>query len=107
MSADSVPRAFFSDSFAVDGWNVYRTRFLVRATRLAEPFIFTDALGREQQGQAGDYLVESSEGMFRIAPREVFEDVYVPLEPGARTTAGPLSTGGLQRHSATEAPLTS
>jgi len=62
-----------------DDWNTYRTRFLVRAKQLAEPLAFTDPLGREHRGCPGDYLVQSSEGLLRIAPREIFEDVYVPL----------------------------
>src|SRR5450631_486295 len=44
-------------------WTVYRTRFLVRARQLTEPLVFTDALGREQSGLPGDYLVESSGGI--------------------------------------------
>ena len=28
----------------------------------------------------GDYLVESSDGTQRIAPREIFEDVYVAMD---------------------------
>lgn len=62
-------------------WNVYRTRFLVRAKQLAQPLSFTDPLGREHHGLPGDYVVQSSEGLLRIAPREIFEDVYVTLEP--------------------------
>jgi hypothetical protein len=62
-------------------WNVFRTRFLVRARKLNEPFIFTDALGREQSGVPGDYLVESSDGITRITARALFEDIYVPLVP--------------------------
>jgi hypothetical protein len=61
-------------------WNVYRTRFLVRARQLTEPLFFVDALGREHSGIKGDYLVESSEGARRIAPREIFEDVYVVMD---------------------------
>ena len=60
-------------------WTVYRTRFLVRARQLTQPLVFTDALGREQSGHPGDYLVESSDGMKRITTRTIFEDVYVPL----------------------------
>jgi len=60
-------------------WTVYRTRFLVHARQLTEPLFFTDALGREQSGLPGDYLVESSPGFRRITPRAIFEDVYVPL----------------------------
>ena len=62
-----------------DDWNTYRTRFLVRAKQLTESLNFTDPLGREHRGCPGDYLVQSSEGLLRIAPREIFEDVYVPL----------------------------
>src|SRR5262249_27311801 len=62
-----------------EDWNTYRTRFLVRAKQLTEPLAFTDPLGREHRGHPGDYLVQSSEGLLRIAPREIFEDVYVPL----------------------------
>lgn len=61
-------------------WNVYRTRFLVRARQLTEPLFFIDALGREHNGRIGDYLVESSDGARRIAPREIFEDVYVVMD---------------------------
>jgi hypothetical protein len=60
-------------------WTVYRTRFLVRARQLTEPLVFTDALGREQSGQPGDYLVESCEGIRRITTQALFEDIYVPL----------------------------
>ena len=60
-------------------WTVYRTRFLVRARQLTEPLVFTDALGREQSGRPGDYLVESSDGMRRITSQALFEDIYVPL----------------------------
>lgn len=61
-------------------WNVYRTRFLIKARQLTEPLSFMDILGREHRGNVGDYLVESSDGTLRIAPREIFEDVYVALE---------------------------
>jgi hypothetical protein len=61
-------------------WTVYRTRFLVRACQLTEPLIFTDFFGREHCGEPGDYLVESSTGCFRITARQIFEDIYVPLD---------------------------
>ena len=64
-----------------DDWNIYRTRFLVRARQLTQPLAFIDPLGREQRGSPGDYLVQSSEGLLRIAPREIFEDVYVAMGP--------------------------
>jgi len=60
-------------------WTVYRTRFLVRARQLTQSLVFTDALGREQSGRPGDYLVESSDGIKRITTQTIFEDVYVPL----------------------------
>ena len=60
-------------------WKIYRTRFLIKARRLTQPLFFVDALGREHCGQAGDYLVESSDGARRIAPRLIFEDVYVAM----------------------------
>jgi hypothetical protein len=62
-------------------WTVYRTRFLVRARELTEPLIFIDTLGREQSGEAGDYLVESSDGVRRVTTKAIFEDIYVALEP--------------------------
>ena len=64
-------------------WNVYRTRFLVRAKQLTEFVEFTDPLGRHHSGKPGDYLVRSSEGLLRVAPREIFEDVYVILAEDA------------------------
>ena len=80
-----------------EGWNIYRTRFLVRAKQLTQRLTFTDALGRDHSGQTGDYLVQFAEGVVRIMPREIFEDIYVILsEQGsshARVTEGrpPLS----------------
>jgi hypothetical protein len=71
-------------------WQVYRTRFLIRAKQLTGPFEFRDALGREHRGQRGDYLVESSDGTQRIAPREIFEDVYVAM--GSAVEKWPLLT---------------
>lgn len=66
---------------SASSWNVYRTRFLVKAKQLTHPLAFVDPLGREQRGKKGDYLVEWSDGMLRIAPRGIFEDVYVPMGP--------------------------
>src|ERR1700693_4875390 len=62
-------------------WKIYRTRFLIKALQLTQPLLFVDALGREHCGQPGDYLVESSDGARRIAPRLIFEDVYVAMGP--------------------------
>ena len=69
-------------------WTVYRTRFLVRARQLTEPLIFTDALGREQSGRPGDYLVESSGGIITIITKALFEDIYVPLAQVHGTLSG-------------------
>jgi hypothetical protein len=64
---------------AISPWITYRTRFLVKAKQLNSPLSFTDSLGRQYSGRKGDYLVESSDGVLRIAPRQIFEDIYVPL----------------------------
>ena len=70
-------------------WQVYRTRFLIRAKQLTEPLVFVDALGREHCGNIGDYLVESSDSTRRIAPREIFEDVYVAMGPAGESWRAP------------------
>ena len=67
---------------ATNPWITYRTRFLVKAKQLTASLNFTDALGRQHSGRKGDYLVESSDGVLRIAPRQIFEDIYVPLLAG-------------------------
>jgi hypothetical protein len=64
---------------ATSPWITYRTRFLVNAKQLNTTLSFTDSLGRVHSGRKGDYLVESSDGVLRIAPRQIFEDIYVPL----------------------------
>jgi hypothetical protein len=74
-------------------WTVYRTRFLIKARQLNQPLKFTDALGREHKGKKGDYLMECSDGLRRIAPRQLFEDVYVPMDtlmPEDVVTLSPL-----------------
>jgi hypothetical protein len=63
-----------------DEWKTYRTRFLIRAKRLQSPLRFVDVLGREHKGEKGDYLIESSDGLLRIASCSIFEDIYVLLE---------------------------
>ena len=68
-------------------WITYRTRFLIKARQLDAPLTFVDCLGREHSGRKGDYLVLSSDGSQRIAPREIFEDIYVPMKD-----AGPCIT---------------
>ena len=64
---------------AADSWITYRTRFLVKAKQLTTNLTFTDGFGREHSGQKGDYLVEFSDGVRRIACRQIFEDIYVPI----------------------------
>jgi hypothetical protein len=68
---------------ATTPWITYRTRFLVKAKQLTTSLTFADVLGRQHSGRKGDYLVESSDGVLRIAPRQIFEDIYVPLLSGA------------------------
>jgi len=62
-----------------DEWKTYRTRFLVKAKQLSSSLSFVDSLGRQHSGRKGDYLVESSEGVISIAPRQIFEDIYVVM----------------------------
>lgn len=68
-------------------WKTYRTRFLVKAKQLSSSLSFVDHLGRQHCGRKGDYLVESSDGVLSIAPRRIFEDIYVPMsllpQPGS------------------------
>jgi hypothetical protein len=74
----------------VPEWNIYRTRFLIKAKQLTEPLAFVDTFGREQRGQPGDYLVESSEGRRSIQRREIFEDVYVAMGPAEECASAGL-----------------
>lgn len=71
----------------LEEWKTYRTRFLVKAKQLSSSLTFVDHLGRQHCGRKGDYLVESSDGVLSIAPRRIFEDIYVPMsllhEPGS------------------------
>lgn len=67
-------------------WKTYRTRFLVKAKKLQYALSFTDHLGRQHCGRKGDYLVESSEGVLSIAPRQIFEDIYVPMPQRKKRT---------------------
>ena len=67
---------------ATTPWITYRTRFLVKAKQLTTSLTFTDLLGRQHSGRKGDYLVESSDGVLSIAPRQIFEDIYVPVLAG-------------------------
>jgi len=83
-------------------WTVYRTRFLVRARQLTEPLVFTDALGREQSGRAGDYLVETSTGIRRITGQALFEDIYVPLAQSNNNVASGVLARPVSRASPEE-----
>jgi hypothetical protein len=77
----------------LEQWNTYRTRFLVKAKQLTAALSFTDHLGRQHCGRKGDYLVESCDGVLSIAPRQIFEDIYVPMlvsdDPSADAIANP------------------
>ncbi len=64
-----------------DQWKTYRTRFLIKAKQLSSSLSFTDHLGRQHCGRRGDYLVESCDGVLSIAPRQIFEDIYVAIYP--------------------------
>ena len=90
-------------------WNSYRTRFLVKAKQLNSNLSFVDHLGRQHRGRKGDYLVESSDGVISIAPRRIFEDIYVPMQPfndpltgqtmiGLRRSSNPTSIKQMSRH---------
>jgi len=74
-------------------WKTYRTLFLIKAKQLTSNLSFTDALGRQHCGRKGDYLVESFEGVLSIAPRQIFEDIYVPMsaDRAERPNSGTLS----------------
>jgi hypothetical protein len=63
----------------LEEWKTYRTRFLVKAKQLSSTLTFVDHLGRQHRGRKGDYLVESSDGVLSIAPRRIFEDIYVSM----------------------------
>jgi hypothetical protein len=73
-------------------WKTYRTRFLIKAKQLNSNLSFTDALGRQHCGRKGDYLVESFEGVLSIAPRQIFEDIYVTMNAGDQLPAEPSNT---------------
>jgi hypothetical protein len=76
-------------------WKTYRTRFLVKAKQLSSHFTFVDHLGRQHCGGKGDYLVESSDGVLSIAPRRIFEDIYVSMSNQDTQVGEPV----LDRHS--------
>jgi hypothetical protein len=72
-------------------WMIYRTRFLIRAKQLTQPLVFVDALGREHSGKRGDYLVEWTNGTRSIAPRKLFEDVYVAMGLAGEDGSAPIA----------------
>jgi hypothetical protein len=72
-------RTQVSATMKSEQWKTYRTRFLVKAKQLSPSLSFVDHLGRQHCGRKGDYLVESSDGVLSIAPRRIFEDIYVPM----------------------------
>jgi hypothetical protein len=87
---------------AATPWITYRTRFLIQAKQLTTNLRFTDPLGRQHCGSKGDYLVEFSDGAFRITPRQIFEDIYVPL---LTTDSNPSATKPPARTSVEEPPF--
>jgi hypothetical protein len=74
-------------------WKTYRTRFLVKAKQLSASLSFVDALGRQHSGRKGDYLVESSDGVVSIAPRQIFEDIYVAINAAERDGTADAAAG--------------
>lgn len=72
-------------------WKTYRTRFLVKAKKLNSGLSFIDHLGRQHCGRKGDYLVESCDGVLSIAPKQIFEDIYVAMtgRPARSTSRHP------------------
>ena len=88
-------------------WKTYRTRFLIKAKQLNSNLSFTDALGRQHCGRKGDYLVESFEGVLSIAPRQIFEDIYVPMGdlPAERSNTETLSSPDLTSEKSSHAPV--
>ena len=75
-------------------WKTYRTRFLVKAKQLSSSLSFVDALGRQHCGRKGDYLVESSDGVVSIAPRQIFEDIYVSIAADGKHAIARDGVGG-------------
>jgi hypothetical protein len=91
---------------AANPWITYRTRFLVQAKQLTTSLTFTDVLDRQHSGRKGDYLVESSDGVLRIAPRQIFEDIYVPLLAEPQPASEPITPPRKEtwRQNATQLP---
>lgn len=78
-------------------WKTYRTRFLVKAKQLSSSLSFVDPLGRQHSGRKGDYLVESSDGVISIAPRQIFEDIYVAIALEGEGTGVPAGAEACHR----------
>src|SRR5947209_1921662 len=76
----------------LEQWKTYRTRFLVQAKQITSTLTFVDHLGRQHCGRKGDYLVQSSDGVLSIAPRRIFEDIYVPMSQPDEPHNGKVST---------------
>jgi hypothetical protein len=76
-------------------WKTYRTRFLVKAKQLSSSLSFVDHLGRQHCGRKGDYLVESYDGVLSIAPRQIFEDIYVPMRASDQPTVAQPDAGAI------------
>jgi hypothetical protein len=74
-------------------WKTYRTRFLIKAKQLSSSLSFVDHLGRQHCGRKGDYLVESSDGVLSIAPRRIFEDIYVPMSLSSESASNDQASG--------------
>ena len=81
----------------VSEWKTYRTRFLVKAKQLDSSLSFTDHLGRQHCGRRGDYLVESYDGVLSIAPRRIFEDIYVAMSGSQEIGDAPLPALSLSK----------
>ena len=90
-------------------WKTYRTRFLVKAKQLSSSLSFVDHLGRQHCGRKGDYLVESSDGVLSIAPRRIFEDIYVPMilrqQPGDPAINDPVINDPAISQNTSSAPM--
>lgn len=84
-------------------WKTYRTRFLVKAKQLSSSLTFVDHLGRQHCGRKGDYLVESFDGVLSIAPRQIFEDIYVSMCSTDRDDPAQLDASAIALAGATEA----
>lgn len=83
-------------------WKTYRTRFLVKAKKLNSGISFIDHLGRQHCGRKGDYLVESCDGVLSIAPKQIFEDIYVAMT-GRPARSAPRSINPAEHEKAAEA----